>query len=89
MPLLHVGGPGSIRTESPATEMREVAESFPRAMVEASEHGLEVYHMGYHSTKSYGATSYLVRDRDAGVNILVDSPRYTSKLAKALEVGPA
>jgi len=43
----------------------------------------EVYHAGYHSEKSFGATSYLVR-RPEG-NVLVDSPRFTRPLVRRLE----
>lgn len=42
-----------------------------------------VYHCGYHSPKSFGATSYFIK-RKAG-NILVDSPRFTKSLVKRLE----
>jgi glyoxylase-like metal-dependent hydrolase (beta-lactamase superfamily II)/ferredoxin len=42
-----------------------------------------VYHCGYHSEKSYGAASYLIR-RPAG-NVLVDSPRFARPLVKRLE----
>jgi hypothetical protein len=66
--------------------MRDVVQSFPVRLQQATELGLEVYHCGFHSESSYGATSYLLCDREAGVNILVDSPRYHSKLAARLEV---
>ena len=42
-----------------------------------------VYHCGYHAEASFGATSYLIT-RASG-NILVDSPRYSSQLAKRIE----
>uniref|UniRef100_A0A0E0NN95 Metallo-beta-lactamase domain-containing protein n=1 Tax=Oryza rufipogon TaxID=4529 RepID=A0A0E0NN95_ORYRU len=42
-----------------------------------------VYHCGYHSEDSFGATSYLITHPDG--NILVDSPRYTTKLANNIE----
>ncbi|HEX9641588.1 MAG TPA: MBL fold metallo-hydrolase [Candidatus Krumholzibacteria bacterium] len=42
-----------------------------------------VYHCGYHSEKSFGAASYLVR-RPEG-NVLVDSPRFTRPLVRRLE----
>ena len=48
--------------------------------------GVEVYHLGYHSRHSYGAASWLLRDRAAGVNVMVDSPRFSSKLAAKLQV---
>ncbi|KAI3873825.1 hypothetical protein MKW92_052189 [Papaver armeniacum] len=43
-----------------------------------------VYHCGYHSEASYGATSYFITHPDG--NILVDSPRYTEKLAHKIEL---
>ncbi len=42
-----------------------------------------VYHCGYHSQKSFGATSYLIQ-RPEG-NVLVDSPRFAPPLVKRLE----
>lgn len=42
-----------------------------------------VYYCGYHSAKSYGAASYLIR-RPEG-NILVDSPRFAKPLIKKIE----
>jgi glyoxylase-like metal-dependent hydrolase (beta-lactamase superfamily II) len=42
-----------------------------------------VYHCGYHAAASFGAASYLVV-REGG-NILVDSPRFTRPLVRALE----
>jgi len=42
-----------------------------------------VYHCGYHSADSYGATSYLIV-RPQG-NVLVDSPRFTKPLVRRLE----
>ncbi|WP_218079767.1 MBL fold metallo-hydrolase [Anthocerotibacter panamensis] len=43
----------------------------------------EVYHCGYHSAQSFGATSYFIQ-RSTG-NVLVDSPRFTPPLVKRLE----
>ncbi|KAJ0599151.1 putative ribonuclease Z/Hydroxyacylglutathione hydrolase [Helianthus annuus] len=42
-----------------------------------------VYHCGYHSDKSYGAASYLLVHPEG--NILIDSPRYTERLASNIE----
>jgi ferredoxin len=42
-----------------------------------------IYHCGYHSEKSYAATSYLIQ-RPEG-NVLVDSPRFSPPLVKQLE----
>ncbi|XP_020525197.1 uncharacterized protein LOC18437647 isoform X3 [Amborella trichopoda] len=43
-----------------------------------------VYYCGYHSEKSFGATSYLIVHPEG--NIMVDSPRYTEHLAKRIEM---
>lgn len=42
-----------------------------------------VYHCGYHSEKSFGATSYFIK-RNGG-NVLVDSPRFTPSLVNKFE----
>jgi len=43
----------------------------------------DVFHCGFHSEKSFGAASYLIR-RSAG-NVLVDSPRWNRGLADRIE----
>ena len=43
----------------------------------------DVYYCGYHSAKSYGAASYLIRRPDG--NVLVDSPRRSETLAARIE----
>jgi glyoxylase-like metal-dependent hydrolase (beta-lactamase superfamily II) len=42
-----------------------------------------VYHLGFHSEKSYGAASYLIVHPEG--NIMVDSPRYSKPLAQQIE----
>ncbi|KAK1262764.1 hypothetical protein QJS04_geneDACA019556 [Acorus gramineus] len=42
-----------------------------------------IYHCGYHSERTYGATSYVIVHPEG--NILVDSPRYTERLAGKIE----
>ncbi|XP_042979616.1 uncharacterized protein LOC122309907 isoform X5 [Carya illinoinensis] len=42
-----------------------------------------VYHCGYHSPKSHGAASYLIVHPEG--NILIDSPRFTERLASNIE----
>ncbi|KAI3905166.1 hypothetical protein MKX01_017412 [Papaver californicum] len=42
-----------------------------------------IFDCGYHSEESYGATSYFITHPDG--NILVDSPRYTERLAHRIE----
>uniref|UniRef100_A0A0D6R7C4 Metallo-beta-lactamase domain-containing protein n=1 Tax=Araucaria cunninghamii TaxID=56994 RepID=A0A0D6R7C4_ARACU len=71
----------SIRTEKPPSDILEVHSTMPLAIDERSLPG--VYHCGYHSKKSYGATSYLIKHPEG--NILVDSPSYKGKLASQIE----
>jgi glyoxylase-like metal-dependent hydrolase (beta-lactamase superfamily II)/ferredoxin len=42
-----------------------------------------VYHCGFHSEDSFGATAYFIR-RESG-NVLVDSPRFAAPLVKRIE----
>jgi len=67
----------SIGTVSNPKDIKEIQNDFPLLVAE------NVYHCGYHSEKSFGATSYFIR-RSSG-NILVDSPRFTPPLVKQLE----
>jgi glyoxylase-like metal-dependent hydrolase (beta-lactamase superfamily II)/ferredoxin len=54
------------------------------ALAALPEHlGEDIYRCGYTSESSFGAISYLVR-RDRG-NLLIDSPRYASPLAKSID----
>jgi len=75
---------GSIRTEQSDPLARSAAESFPALVSGSQALEVEVYHLGYHSCKSYGAASYLIHDKQSGINIMVDSPRYNTKLVKAI-----
>lgn len=67
----------SIGTVDKPQDIKEAQLSFPIPIEE------NVYHCGYHSEKSYAATSYFIQ-RPEG-NILVDSPRFTPPLVKRLE----
>ena len=67
----------SIGTVEKPKDIKDAQRSFPIPVAE------NVYHCGYHSDDSYGATSYLIV-RPEG-NILVDSPRFTPPLVKRLE----
>jgi len=69
----------SIRTESPPKDIKTAQNAFPDP-IDAAE---GVYHCGYHTEKSFAATSYFIR-RPQG-NVLVDSPRFTPPLVKRLE----
>lgn len=71
----------SIHTEKPTKKILEIQKMFPLPIDEQKLPG--VYDCGYHSERSYGATSYLITHPEG--NILVDSPRYTEKLAKNIE----
>lgn len=67
----------SIGTVEPSPDLKEVQASFPQPIT------TDVFHCGYHSSKSFGAASYLIR-RPEG-NVLVDSPRFTTPLVRRLE----
>lgn len=67
----------SIGTIDKPTDIKQVQQTFPLLVAD------NVYHCGYHAENSFGAASYFIQ-REAG-NILVDSPRFTSSLAKQLE----
>lgn len=67
----------SIGTLEPAKDMPALRAAFPLPIEDG------VYYCGYHSPKSYGAASYLIRR--PGGNVLVDSPRYSETLAARIE----
>lgn len=67
----------SIGTVTPAEDIREAQTRFPRPITD------QVFHCGYHSELSYGATSYLIL-RPEG-NVLVDSPRFAAPLVRRIE----
>ena len=63
--------------------MRDVAASFPTP-IDASMPN--VLHAGYHSSASFGATPYLLAAAaTGGANVLIDAPRFNSKLAARFE----
>ncbi|XP_077231411.1 metallo-beta-lactamase family protein [Tasmannia lanceolata] len=72
----------SIRTEKPPRDILEVQKTFPLLINEQRIPG--VYYCGYHSEKTYGATSYLIVHPEG--NILVDSPKYKERLARNIEM---
>ena len=67
----------SIGTVAKPQDIQIAQESLPILVEE------NVYHCGYHSEKSYAATSYFIQHPEG--NILVDSPRFTPPLVKRLE----
>ena len=70
---------GSIRSleSRPKEERKRVRDRFPVEVVP------DVYHAGYHSKKSFGATSYVAKLGD--IVVMVDSPRYSGTLAANIE----
>ncbi|KAI3938247.1 hypothetical protein MKW98_031195 [Papaver atlanticum] len=72
----------SIHTEKPARDIPEVQKTFPLRINEQRIPG--IFDCGYRSEASYGATSYFISHPDG--NILVDSPRYTERLAHRIEI---
>ena len=58
-------------------DMRAALAALPEPLAD------DVYRCGYTSESSFGAISYLVR-RERG-NLLIDSPRYASPLAKSID----
>jgi len=69
---------GSIRAEKTPKEVKDVISSFP-VPVEGVEN---VFHSGFHSERSFGATSYFLKGESG--NILIDSPRFFGPLAKRI-----
>jgi ferredoxin len=60
-------------------ELAAARDAFPLAVDFTSD----VFHLGSHSQRSYGAASYLVT-RAAGGNVMVDVPRWNPHLAQRL-----
>jgi glyoxylase-like metal-dependent hydrolase (beta-lactamase superfamily II)/ferredoxin len=58
----------------------KIEASLPFPLGDSEDH---LFYTGYHSEKSFGATSYFIQ-RETG-NILVDSPRFLKKLALRFE----
>ena len=72
---------GSIRMESPDPAMKTAVASFPLPIHSSIP---RVFHLGFHCAASFGATPYLVCNPD-GLNVMIDAPRFTTRLAKQLE----
>jgi glyoxylase-like metal-dependent hydrolase (beta-lactamase superfamily II) len=58
-------------------QIKAATESFPQALTS------DLYLCGFHSKKSYGATSYFLQHPQG--NVLVDSPRFVNSLVKRIE----
>jgi ferredoxin len=67
----------SIGTVEKPKDITAAQQSFP-ILIEDN-----VYHCGYHSERSYAATSYFIQHPEG--NVLVDSPRFAPPLIKRLE----
>ncbi len=67
----------SIGTKEKPKEIKKAQKSFPIALED------NVYYCGYHSEKSFGAASYLIKKPEG--NILIDSPRFAAPLVKRIE----
>ncbi|XP_042483740.1 uncharacterized protein LOC122064094 [Macadamia integrifolia] len=72
----------SIHTENAPRDILEVHNTFPIPISEQRFPG--VYHCGYHSEKSFGGASYIIVHPEG--NILIDSPRYTERIARKIEM---
>ncbi|GAB4210015.1 MAG: MBL fold metallo-hydrolase [Coleofasciculaceae cyanobacterium] len=67
----------SIGTVEKPKDIIAAQQSFPILIED------DVYHCGYHSERSYAATSYFIQHPEG--NVLVDSPRFAPPLIKRLE----
>lgn len=67
----------SIGTVEKPKDIIAAQQSFPILIED------DVYHCGYHSERSYAATSYFIQHPQG--NVLVDSPRFAPPLIKRLE----
>jgi glyoxylase-like metal-dependent hydrolase (beta-lactamase superfamily II)/ferredoxin len=66
-------------------ELSRARDEFPVALEDRGAPS-EVHHCGWHSRDSFGAASWLiVRPRERGGNVLVDSPRFSEPLARRIE----
>lgn len=75
---------GSIRTFTPDPLTKQAAALFPAEIDPVRLPG--VMHLGYHSPASFGATPYLIRRSiKLGGSVMIDTPRFNSKLADAIE----
>jgi len=73
---------GAIRMRSPDSLAKVATELFPAEIDSDNIPG--VHHLGYHTSASFGATPYFVK-LQSGRNIMIDTPRYNTKLASSIE----
>ena len=62
--------------------MAQIAASYFPAPIDSQKLPC-VHHLGFHSADSFGAAAYLVSGAD--LTVMVDSPRYNSRLARRIE----
>lgn len=70
---------GSIRLEKPDPLMKAVINDFPLRVDEAVPN---VYHLGFHSPKSYGGAPWLICTQEC--TVMMDSPRFSTRLAAGI-----
>jgi glyoxylase-like metal-dependent hydrolase (beta-lactamase superfamily II)/ferredoxin len=75
---------GSIRTFIPDPLVKQASMLFPAEIDPVRLPG--VMHLGFHAPSSFGATPYLIRrSAEMGGSVMIDTPRYNSRLADAIE----
>ena len=81
---------GSSRTRLPDPLMKKALTVFPAEIDPVNLPN--VFHMGFHSSPSYGATSYFIKrtivtadGQSKAANIMIDVPRFNSRLANIVE----
>jgi len=75
---------GAIRLENGDSLVKTALEAFPAAIDPVNLPN--VFHLGYSSSESLGATSYLIkRPKSKGGNVMIDCPRFNSNLASNIE----
>lgn len=67
---------GAIRLRQPDPAVKAALDLFPVEIDPVRLPG--VFHAGYHSAASFGATPYFVK-RSAGGNLMIDCPRFNSR----------
>ena len=66
---------GSIRTQQPDSLTKIALDLFPAEINPDKIPG--VFHLGYHSAESFGATPYFIKRKEG--NVMIDSPRFNSR----------
>lgn len=74
---------GSIRTRTPDALAAEASAAFPSEIDPVHIPG--IMHMGYHSLETYGATPYFIQRPEALGNVMIDVPRFNSRLANQVD----